>query len=461
MVMLEPENYLIERSEHMKQVINVLGAQEVKDGSFSRHIMRTLKGFMVANQSGKDEVVAIGHRQSSYEDLNSYEKRQSVRGSLNELHNSISIRENKELLERATFRATKSLYGTTVLTGISLFGVIVFSLNLSWTLTTADIDEDMITNLEIITILLHAVFFVCPFFIWNGVTLQSYVDGMLSVALPFLDWYYHGIEYLSTGQVITLSIVNGYITFRFYQKTLETVGHHTTKDNVEHLHFIWAVRTIKIARQIYPEILETYNQLVAEWGEEYAKEVLDVSIYITDKDRNEAATFRAEIRNTSLFKSRKVLFIRPKLGDILEEHAQNLFEIRPAYSSTLVAFCGGPALSRMIGNSISTVKLLTAATGYNSHRLDFVSESYGSVKGGKKKGSTKQKARKKKDEEAPSLWEVVKKDSVMQVNTKRLTSVFEDEIESRGSIVKEYANKREMIEEYRRAGSLLRYRGKK
>ena len=215
----------------------------------------------------------------------------------------------------------------------------------------------------------------------------------------------------------------------------------------------------------YP--LETYDQLVAEWGEEYAKEVLDVTIYITDKDRNEAATFRAEIRNTSLFKSRKVLFIRPKLGDILEEHVQNLFEIRPAYSSTLVAFCGGPALSRMIGNSISTVKLLTAATGYNSHRLDFVSESYGGVKGGKKKvstkkkGSTKQEARKKKDEKASSLWEVVKKDTVMQVNTKRLTSVFEDEIESRGSIVKEYTNKREMIEEYRRAGSLLRYRGKK
>lgn len=70
----------------------------------------------------------------------------------------------KEVLKRATFNATRSLYGTTVLTGISLFGVIVFSLNLSWTLTTADIDEDMITNLEIITVLLHAVFFVCPFF---------------------------------------------------------------------------------------------------------------------------------------------------------------------------------------------------------------------------------------------------------------------------------------------------------
>ena len=119
----------------------------------------------------------------------------------------------KEELKKATFRATQSFYGTAILTFVTLFGVIVFSLNLSWTLTTAEIDKDMMTNLEIITVLLHAIFFVCSFFIWNGVTLQSYVDGMLSVALPFLDWYYHSIGLLSTGQVITLSIVNGYIKF--------------------------------------------------------------------------------------------------------------------------------------------------------------------------------------------------------------------------------------------------------
>ena len=100
---------------------------------------------------------------------------------------------------------------------------------------------------------------------------------------------------------------------------------------------------------------------------------------------------------------------------------------------------------------------MNAATGHNSHRLDFVSESYG----GKKKGSTKQEARKRKDEEV-SLWDVVKKDTVIQVNSKRVKSVFEDESdESRKSIVKEYNSKREMIEEYRRAGSILRYRGKK
>ena len=111
------------------------------------------------------------------------------------------------------------------------------------------------------------------------------------------------------------------------------------------LSFIWTVRTVKVARQLYPEIAKPYEALVEEWGEDYAQKVLDVTIYITDKDKKEAASFRAEIRSSLLFKARKVFFIRPKLPQIIEEHTLGLFETRPAYSSTLHAFCGGPAQS--------------------------------------------------------------------------------------------------------------------
>ncbi len=61
-----------------------------------------------------------------------------------------------------------------------------------------------------------------------------------------------------------------------------------------------------------------------EWGEDYAREVLDVTIYITEKDRSEAASFRAQIRDFALFKNKKVVFIRPKLGQIVEEYVVEL-----------------------------------------------------------------------------------------------------------------------------------------
>ena len=53
---------------------------------------------------------------------------------------------------------------------------------------------------------------------------------------------------------------------------------------------------------------------------------MDISIYITDKDRIEAASFRAEIRGFALFKSKKVVFIRPKLGQIVEDYVVDLSE---------------------------------------------------------------------------------------------------------------------------------------
>ena len=76
------------------------------------------------------------------------------------------------------------------------------------------------------------------------------------------------------------------------------------------------------------EINSVYESLVEEWGEEYAAEVLDVSIYITDRDRKEASSFRSEIRNTLLYQSRKVLFIRPKLPQMINNHLMQLFKVR-------------------------------------------------------------------------------------------------------------------------------------
>ena len=70
---------------------------------------------------------------------------------------------------------------------------------------------------------------------WNGVSLQSYVDAAVSIALPFVDAYYHRViqhqGFLNIGQVITLSFLNGYVTFRCYQKTLATVGQTNIMSN--------------------------------------------------------------------------------------------------------------------------------------------------------------------------------------------------------------------------------------
>lgn len=75
---------------------------------------------------------------------------------------------------------------------------------------------------------------------WDGAGLQPYLDAAISIILPFADWYYKVQSSLSSGQIITLSLLNGYITFRLYQKTLatESEGQHNLKESVERKHFL-------------------------------------------------------------------------------------------------------------------------------------------------------------------------------------------------------------------------------
>ena len=94
---------------------------------------------------------------------------------------------------------------------------------------------------------------------------------------------------------------------------------------------------------------------------------------------------------------------------------------------------------------------VAAATGYSSHRLDFVSESYGAVKA---KDQAPEEASKKKDSSAERLWDVVRQETIVTVTTKRVKLVFEDEMNDKRDLsLKEYKSKRELMEDYvRREG---------
>ena len=77
-------------------------------------------------------------------------------------------------LKIATFKATKSMYGRTILMFITLYGVVVFSLCLSWTFAStfsvsnmpwqvdrSYVTSSMITDMEIMTVVFHVIFILC------------------------------------------------------------------------------------------------------------------------------------------------------------------------------------------------------------------------------------------------------------------------------------------------------------
>lgn len=84
MLMMDPENYLINASEHMKRSIDIILAQENKSGSLTRHLISTLRGLMSSSSSTKrdkaeDEAVEGLPRVSSTDSLKSAASRQSIR----------------------------------------------------------------------------------------------------------------------------------------------------------------------------------------------------------------------------------------------------------------------------------------------------------------------------------------------------------------------------------------------
>ena len=114
------------------------------------------------------------------------------------------------------------------------------------------------------------------------------------------------------------------------------------------------------------------------------------------------------------------------------------------------------------------VFIVAAATGYSSHHLDFVSESYGGAKS-KPKGIPKEVSKKEEDpsesllavkqeqeqESGDSLWDAVRNETMNIMITKRVKSVFEDEDEFDG----EYKSKRDLMDDYHKRGGLSSRRG--
>lgn len=84
MLMMDPENYLINTSEHMKRSIEIILARENKSGSLTRHLISTLRGLMTSSSStqrdeAEDEAVQSIRRVTSTESLKSSVRRENIR----------------------------------------------------------------------------------------------------------------------------------------------------------------------------------------------------------------------------------------------------------------------------------------------------------------------------------------------------------------------------------------------
>jgi ABC-type multidrug transport system fused ATPase/permease subunit len=390
LVRLDPKSRQAELLDHQKRVRQVELAESHRKKSIAKKVKSCYSDRAVKLTSRQDTL-----SQTIHETLGAYETLKLRKASASEAEQQgkdfvKDLGVNRKEMEKAAFSATRSIYGVVLLAALSVFGVMLITLTLSWNNNSFGIRNGMVTFLQVSTVLFQASFAAATFFLWDGGQLLALIDTVFCVVAPFADlfWFkqYETSSELTEANVARYCILIGYMTARFWSTTVKPrhrswkkATHNDGVSSLERLELVWICRSTALASELLPIMNETWSALVECWGEENARTACRLQIYITDKDEAANEQLRRDMESTAIYQSGAIHFGRPDLEKIIENHTLNLIATRRS-SCSVLAFCGSPELSLNLHQHKISNDMLTAITGNKRHQMEYVSESYGGVK---------------------------------------------------------------------------------
>jgi hypothetical protein len=399
---LDPKSRRVELLDHQKRVRQVELAESHRKKSIAKKVKSCYNDRAVKLKTRQDTV-----SQSIHESLDAYEnlKLCNTRGAEQQEKDFVKhLGINRKEMMQAAFAATRSIYGVVMLAALSVFGIMLIALTISWNNNSFGIRNGMVTFLEVSTVLFQMSFAAATFFLWDGGQLLALIDAVFCVVVPFADFFwfqqYESNSELTEANVARYCILIGYMTARFWSTTVKP-RHRSWKkatlndgvSSLERLELVWICRSTALASELLPIMNETWGSLVECWGKENARAACRLEIYITDKDEVANEQLRREIQDTAVYQSGAIHFGRPDLEKIIENHTLNLIATRRS-SCSVLAFCGSPELSLSLHQHKISNDMLTAITGNKRHQMEYVSESYGGVKKSKPKQQPKDEGNK-------------------------------------------------------------------
>jgi len=384
---LEPENHFKALREHQLKMQEVEMVEEARKGSIAKQVLGSC---FSSSTFGKHVPLQDGTRADSV--------RTSIRNSIicrqeQDLDlRSSELRQNNRNMKEAAFDATRSIYGVVILAGLPVIGIALLGLTISWNTMDIELYSGMIEFLQAFTVFFQVCFAIVALFVWDGNELFAYVDVVICMVAPVADafWFYKYEEYgvLRPADITTFCLLTGYMTVRVWSMTVrprhrswQNSGDSDGVRAMERLEIVWVSRSASLVAEILPDINSIRETLVKSWGEEHARSVCRISVYVTDTDPKARELLIDDIHHTALFQSGNVRFGRPDFGRIIEDHSLDLIctnNRRTSYS--LMAFCGSPRLSQELHQCKISNDMLLGITGNKKHQMEFVSESYGGVK---------------------------------------------------------------------------------
>mmetsp|Transcript_1945 Transcript_1945/g.3221 ORF Transcript_1945/g.3221 Transcript_1945/m.3221 type:complete len:586 (-) Transcript_1945:152-1909(-) len=383
---LDPNKYFreLESSERIARQVEL--AQDAKRGSLARKLLGCICRSSNRKKKSHD---ASSPRVSRRDSLTTFIRQSIVKHD--ELKSKEQMKMNMRDLKKSARKATRSIYGTVILSFLPVVGITLFAMMISWCTIPIEVYPGMVEILKMFTVVFQACFAITAIFFWNLDGILSYVDMIFVLASPFVDVYWaricdtHGR--LEPGDLVLYSLFIFYMIIRLWVSAIAPAhsswyrsGNAGLAGKFDKMTFVWTTRSASQVSEILPDILELWNLLVQKWGLQNARKVCEISIYVTDPDDDACALLRKEFGHTEFYRNGGMRRGRADMKKIIEDHTIGLINSR-SNSHSLLTFCGSPSLGREIHYNKISNDMITAMTGNcQSHVMDYVSESYGGVK---------------------------------------------------------------------------------
>lgn len=274
----------------------------------------------------------------------------------------------------------------------TIVGVALLGITISWNLLTFEPFDPMKKILSILTLVFQSSFVVLTTTVQDRASMWIYLDFIFIVLSGVANWnFWASSKWGRFGSVdIFISmIMTGYMVLRYWTTMLRLKYNpiksaHKRRNGFElmdKVHLVWTTRSPTLISQMFPDLEKVWNILVEKFGEAFARQVCEISIYCTSDDDDMCDDLEFELEDTNLYKLGALKFERPNFPGTLEKHTtKRMVQLSLPASRTLVAFCGSPKLANFIKETKIMNDLAMFIAGVDEHSMDLVIESYGGTK---------------------------------------------------------------------------------
>lgn len=305
----------------------------------------------------------------------------------------------KDLMGRVRTAFLERLHRIVILF-FALLELIVFGLGVSWYVTEADTSElgfqDPIRILSWInlTVYIGSLYITegFPATRFRGIFSMFVGVGNIAAFAVWEDW--GSWEALSDYQVFLFGFFALFRFARNWTAALETVSMRTlamtsamTSNRLiglDSFEFVWITRHAGQVANMWGELDAYYKAVRKVWGPA-VNEILKIRVYCTDKRAEMVEQLQHVTAKTTLGRNTDALqIVRPDIQGIFTGHLQKRIRedtmvSRGLPQRTMVAFCGGSGLSRVVQNAVFDASVMAEATGYDHIGFTFTEESQGEV----------------------------------------------------------------------------------